>query len=209
MFIRAAVWLRIGKLSFMQSVEKVPFLTRIFFATFYTVLRYGHYFSKFGKNTWFQGLPEFDPSFSGRLFVDVSDNVFFSPRIRLSGSGILRIGCNTSINYDTLFQMTCDITIGENVMIADGVIFRTADHAHADTNIPMKDQGRIDGTITVEDNVWIAGNVTVLRGVTIGHNSIIGAGAVVTRSIPPFSLAAGVPAKIIRSRVGPARRKKR
>ena len=52
--------------------------------------------------------------------------------------------------------------------------------------------------ITIEDNVWLASGVTVCQGVTIGHDSVIGAGAVVTRSIPPRSLAVGNPARVIR-----------
>ena len=62
-------------------------------------------------------------------------------------------------------------------------------------NLPENDQ-----PVVVEDDVWIGAGVIVLKGVTIGSGSIVAAGAVVTKSIPPFSIAAGVPAKVIRQR---------
>jgi galactoside O-acetyltransferase len=65
---------------------------------------------------------------------------------------------------------------------------------------PIRLQGHDAGTIVIEDNVWLAANVTVVGGVRIGRGSVIAAGAVVTSDIEPYSIAGGVPARLIRRR---------
>ncbi len=92
------------------------------------------------------------------------------------------------------------ITIGNGVRIAPHVMIFAANHNFDDTNIPIFKQGVTSAPITIEDDVWIAGKVMITAGVHIGHGSIIGAGAVVTKDIPPWSVAVGVPAKVIKTR---------
>ena len=58
-----------------------------------------------------------------------------------------------------------------------------------------------DLPVVIEDDVWCGANVTILKGVTIGHGSIVAAGAVVTKSFPPYSIIGGVPAKLIKKRL--------
>ena len=65
---------------------------------------------------------------------------------------------------------------------------------------PINEQGHSPGVILIEEDVWLGSHVTVLPNVTIGKSSIIGSGSVVTKDIPPFSIAAGVPAKVIKNR---------
>ncbi|CAH0218704.1 Galactoside O-acetyltransferase [Rahnella aquatilis] len=88
------------------------------------------------------------------------------------------------------------MTIGNNVMIAPNVTLATAGH-------PIDPDIRITGQqfslpIVIEDNVWLGTGVIVNPGVTIGRNSVIGAGSVVTKSIPPDVVAAGVPCRVLR-----------
>lgn len=92
------------------------------------------------------------------------------------------------------------ITIGNQVHIAPHVMMFAASHKFADTDIPICKQGVEAAPITIEDDVWVAGNVVITAGVRIGHGSVIGAGAVVTKDIPPWSVAVGVPARVIRTR---------
>ena len=93
------------------------------------------------------------------------------------------------------------IVIGNNVMIGSGVLI--TDHQHgtlADSDIPVADRELVSkGAVVIEDNVWIGEHVCILSGVSIGEGSIIGANAVVTKSIPAHSLAVGVPATVIES----------
>jgi acetyltransferase-like isoleucine patch superfamily enzyme len=92
------------------------------------------------------------------------------------------------------------IRIGNNVMISPRVSLYAENHVIAGINIPMKEQGVIQKGIVIEDDCWIAANSIILDGVTVGRGSVVAAGAVVTRDVPPYSVVAGVPATIIKSR---------
>ncbi|MNG32136.1 Virginiamycin A acetyltransferase [compost metagenome] len=73
-------------------------------------------------------------------------------------------------------------------------------HVFSDKTKPIKEQGIYRQGITIEDDCWIGSNVTILDGVTIGTGSVVAAGAVVTKDVPPYSVVGGVPAKIIKER---------
>jgi acetyltransferase-like isoleucine patch superfamily enzyme len=165
-------------------------------------MRYGHFFERIGEDTVFIGVPLFDPGFTAPLVVSLGDNVTFYPGVSIRGCGKLTIGNRSSINSEVIFGLTCDLTIGQNVLVADRVSFRTADHEFADLNKPIVDQGERRGEIVIEDDVWLGANVTVLRGVRIGRGAIVGANAVVTRDVADYSVVVGVPAKMIRDRRG-------
>ena len=86
-------------------------------------------------------------------------------------------------------------------MIAPRCAFTPYQHGFADTQRPMREQPLTsNGDIVIEDDVWLGLNVCVMDGVTIGTGAIIGAGAVVTKDIPPFAIAGGVPARVLRDR---------
>lgn len=123
--------------------------------------------------------------------VNIEKGARFSPAVSLGDySGI---GVNASIHG------TCDI--GNYVMMGENCTIITRNHSHSRTDIPMMYQGfEEEQPVYIEDDVWIGDRVTILPGVRIGKGSIIGAGAVVTRDIPPFSIAAGVPAKVLKTR---------
>lgn len=92
------------------------------------------------------------------------------------------------------------ITIGNGVRIAPLVMIFARNHNFADTDIPIYQQGITASPIIIEDDVWVAGKVMITAGVRIGRGSVIGAGAVVTKDIPPWSVAVGVPAQVIKTR---------
>lgn len=106
------------------------------------------------------------------------------------------VGDNFFMNVNGKLMDSGKITIGNNVFIAPNVCIITEEHA-------MDVAQRLEGLeythpVTIGDNVWICTGAIVLPGVTIGANSIIGAGSVVTKDIPPNCLAAGNPCKVIR-----------
>lgn len=112
-------------------------------------------------------------------------------------------GYNTTLGDNVFLNVNCKlmdsgkITIGNNVFIAPNVCLITEEHS-------MDVKERIAGfeythPVTIEDNVWLCTGVMVLPGVKIGKNSVIGAGSVVTKDIPPNSLAVGTPCRVIRT----------
>ena len=117
------------------------------------------------------------------------------------------IGNNCSIGPNNQFNtLIANIKIGNYVMTGPDVLFLTGNHT---TNIVGKYMINISNTeknviddqdIIVEDDVWIGARAIILKGVTIGKGSVVGAGAVVTKTIPPYSIVGGVPAKILRRR---------
>ncbi len=110
------------------------------------------------------------------------------------------IGDGSGIGKDC--ELHGEVHIGSNVMMAPECIFYTRNHETSNLNIPMCRQGEAEPkAIYVGDDVWLGRRVMVMPGVHIGNHSIIAAGAVVTKDVPPFSIVGGVPAKVIGSRL--------
>lgn len=115
------------------------------------------------------------------------------------GDGDLRIGDHVSANANVYINACSggQITIGDHVLIGPNVVLRASDHVTTDGSRPIRLQGHVPGRITIGDDVWLSANVTVVGGVTIGRGAVVGANAVVTRDVPPFTIVGGVPAKPI------------
>jgi maltose O-acetyltransferase len=114
----------------------------------------------------------------------------------------IEIGDNSGIGVNAELNTKGGIFIGNNVMMGPDVVIITQNHVHNDLTKPMLEQGFKLAPVIIEDDVWIGIRVIILAGVRIGRSSIIGAGAVVTKDIPPFSIAGGNPAKVIKKREG-------
>lgn len=90
------------------------------------------------------------------------------------------------------------ISIGDKVLIGSSVHMYVSNHNYEDKDKPIYDQGHSESQgIVIKKGAWVGANVTILPGVCIGENSVVGAGSVVTKSIPDFSTAVGNPAKLI------------
>lgn len=109
--------------------------------------------------------------------------------------------CNL-VGYGDAGDARGPIIIGNHVRIASHTVMIATNHRFDDPSKPIHGQGMNPGPIVIEDDVWIGARVNVLAGVTIGRGCVIGAGAVVTKDIPPLSIAVGVPAKVIGRRGG-------
>ena len=90
------------------------------------------------------------------------------------------------------------VDIGNHVNLAQGITVTALNHNFSDTNKRIDEQGVSTNPVTIEDDVWIGANAVILPGVTIGEHSVVAAGAVVTKDVPPHSLVAGGPAKVIK-----------
>ena len=100
---------------------------------------------------------------------------------------------------ETVIEMPISILIEDDVMMGSGVQIHVNNHRFDDPNIPLIDQGYYpDEQVVLKKGCWIGANSIILPGVTIGENSVIGAGSIVTKSIPDRVVAVGNPAKIIK-----------
>jgi len=113
----------------------------------------------------------------------------------------IEIGDDCFIGTHTHLNIQNGVRIGNHCMIAAGCRMVDNEHGFNDSEIPMHQQPTFSAPIVLEDNVWIGANAVILKGVHIGTGSIIGAGAVVNRPVPPMEIWAGVPARKIRDRI--------
>lgn len=90
------------------------------------------------------------------------------------------------------------VTIGSHVNLAQNITVTGLNHNFEDINIPIDEQGVSTSQVIIEDDVWIGANAVILPGVTIGKHSVVAAGSVVSQSIPPYSVCAGIPARVIK-----------
>jgi len=134
-----------------------------------------------------------------RILDECGDNPWIDSRVWLGDGCKRKIGNNSGIGGNTTIGK--NTFIGNDVMIGQDVIIITRNHEFKDISIPMSRQGFKDyEPVIIEDDVWIGARVIVLPGVRIGKGAIVGAGAVVTEDVEPYSIVAGVPAKVIGSR---------
>ncbi len=140
--------------------------------------------------------------------IQNSGEMIIRDRVRISSTlsttqlaatenGLLEIGESTFINHGTLICATQLVRIGAHCSIGPGSIIMDSDFHRLEPE--RRDEPAESRPIVLEDNVWLGARVIVLRGVTIGSGSVIGAGSVVTRDVPPRSVAAGLPARIVRT----------
>jgi acetyltransferase-like isoleucine patch superfamily enzyme len=138
----------------------------------------------------------------GRLIIGARSSV--APGAVIQGQ--VTIGADSSVQTSTIlvgYGEAGSITIGNGVRIAPQVMMIAANHVFADVETPIHTQGMDPAPIVIEDDVWLAGKVMVTAGVRIGRGCVVGAGAVVTKDLPPWSVAVGIPARVIRSRKDP------
>lgn len=114
-----------------------------------------------------------------------------------NGVGDVFIGNDTLIGMGNV--IIGPVTIGNDVIFAQNIVASGLNHEYRETTIPIHRQNVTTARITVEDECWIAANVVLTAGVTIGRHSVVAAGSVVTKDIPPYTIAAGNPAKPIKA----------
>jgi len=152
-------------------------------------------FKSIGEKTTFERLVEIrrPDLISLGHHVEFYQGVFVNP----CGTWIT-IGNNTHFApYGVLYG---PLTIGNNVAVAAHVVFASVGHGYDRIDTPMVEQKVNKKEIIVEDDVWIGANAVIIGGVRIGAHSIVGAGAVVTHDVEPYSVVGGTPARLIRKR---------
>lgn len=110
--------------------------------------------------------------------------------------GNVHIGNETMIGIGS--TVIGPVSIGNNVMLAQHVVLSGLNHGYEDVSLPPSKQPVSVKKITVEDNVWIGANAVITAGITVGKHAVVGAGSIVTKDVPPYSIVVGNPAKIIK-----------
>jgi acetyltransferase-like isoleucine patch superfamily enzyme len=180
-------------------------------------------FARIGKTVYIQEGVEF----IGASCIEIGNGVYIFKGVRIDGKGhennriildnavaiernttigclnnsYIEIGEETFIGPDVCIAGPGNIKIGKRCLIAAHTGIFANNHNFTDPTKPIKYQGISCKGIIIENDCWLGHKVTVLDGVTIGEGCVIGAGAVVTKDIPPYSIAVGVPARVIKSRI--------
>lgn len=141
-------------------------------------------------------------------FAGYGENFDFDPDGTYSYETIT-VGDNVTLGVKpTLLATRSTIHIGNNVMFGPGVTVRGGNHRFDVVGVPInavtEDMKRPEDDlgVVIEDDVWVGGGATILAGVTVGRGSVIGGAAVVTKDVPPYSIAVGNPARVVKQRFG-------
>jgi acetyltransferase-like isoleucine patch superfamily enzyme len=136
----------------------------------------------------------------GRL--QIGANTLLEPHVWLTapGSARITIGSGTFLNVGVMVAALDLVEIGDHCMFANGCFVTDSSHRFDDPKLPVPWQGFDSrGPTRVGDNVWCGVGVVITSGVTVGERAVIGANSVVTSDIPAFSVAAGAPARVLRT----------
>jgi acetyltransferase-like isoleucine patch superfamily enzyme len=165
------------------------------------IIKQGHMI-RLGENVFIERGSILSVDCKGKSFIDIGENTYlYSNCIIKTSHGWIKIGNDCTVNEFAILHGDGGLEIGNDVRIAAQVRITAMNHIYEDPKISIRLQGIRANGIKIEDDVWLGIGSTVLDGVTIGKGSVIGAGAVVTKDIPPYSIAVGVPAKVIKKRL--------
>ena len=150
--------------------------------------------NRFHPLVWIVGEPE------------IGENVYIGGFSEVNAVGArVRIGAGTFLNMGVMVAAQELVEIGDHCMLANGCFVSDASHRYDDPSRPITWQGfESKGPTRIGENCWLGANVVVTSGVTIGRRCVIGANSVVTTDLPPHSIAAGAPAKVLRTIEYPA-----
>ena len=145
-------------------------------------------------NGTYRTMPEIRHLFSKLTGQEIDEEFGLFPPFYTDYGRNIKLGKHVFINSGCCFQDQGGIEIGDNVLIGHQTVIATLNH---DLN-PEKRGDMLPAPVKIGNNVWIGSHSTILAGVSIGDNAVIAAGAVVTKDVPPNTVAAGVPARIIK-----------
>lgn len=138
-----------------------------------------------------------------RATIIIDERTAVNPYAIVKTDGSIRIGKRVWIAQNCMVDGP-DIEIGDDCILAPYVHIIAGNHGFEDAKRPINEQGVVSKPVRIGRDCWIGSRAIVLGGVVIGEGSVVGAGAVVTKDIPPYSIAIGVPAKVVGSRQNPS-----
>lgn len=146
-----------------------------------------------GSNVFFQTTKK-------AIFVGKNSRLGKNTRVSAGFNGKIQIGSNVLLDDGCIVMAQNKIIIGNNTWIAAYCFVTDFNHKYDQKNININSQGYVTKPVIIEEDVWIGTHCVILPGVTIGKGSVIGAGSIVTKSIKPYSIAVGNPARVIKER---------
>jgi len=152
-----------------------------------------------GDNVEINALSKFGVSIGDNVSILKGTIIECTGVIRELGEGLI-IGNNVGIAQNCFIQVRGNVVIGNNVIFGPNVSIFSENHNFSNPELPVSMQGVSRKGVTVEDGVWIGTRAVILDGVNIGKNSIVAAGSIVTKDVPPYTIVGGIPAKIIKNR---------
>jgi len=133
--------------------------------------------------------------------IVIGDNTRIMPYAKIIPQQVfVKIGENCGVQYSCLLYGVGGLVIGNDVRIAASTMIIPMNHIYSDPVVPIWKQGETANGTTIGNDVWIGSNSKILDGVVIGDGCVIGAGSVVTKDLSPYSVALGIPARIIKKR---------
>lgn len=132
-------------------------------------------------------------SYGKGSMIDYHTYIRYMSKVQIGSRTTINRGCRLLGSYH---YKNVKIIIGDHVAIAPEVCILAAGHDHTKRSLP-----NTAGSVAIGNDVWVGARSIILQGVTIGDGAVIAAGSVVTRDIPPYSIAAGVPARVIKERL--------
>jgi acetyltransferase-like isoleucine patch superfamily enzyme len=155
---------------------------------------------KVGKNVKFYGGVRIVGNSPGAIGIGDDVRILRGVTISTTSTGKITIGNRVHIGEGTVIFSGLSIKIGNDVIIGPQNVIVDSDHRYQDLSIPMNRQPLSFKEVSIGEDVWIASHCVVTKGVTIHKGAVIGAGGVVNKDIPPYSIAVGVPARVIKKR---------
>ena len=135
----------------------------------------------------------------GRIVIGNDVSIDSGARLAVANDATMRVGNRSGIGPYNFLNAFDDLSIGEDVMFGPHVVINCADHG-IELGTPMRLQRGTYGPVVIGDDCWLGAMVVVNKGVSIGRGAVVGAGSVVTRDIPEYTVAVGAPARVIRER---------
>lgn len=156
---------------------------------------------KVGKNVKFYGGVRIVSNSKGSINIGNDVRILRSVTISTGINGKIYIGNRTHIGESTIIYSELGIYIGNDVIIGPQNIIVDCDHNYNKSiDFPINKQGLNKKEVFIEDDVWISSHCVITKGIRIGKGSVIGAGSIVNKEIPSFSVAVGIPARVIKKR---------
>lgn len=155
-----------------------------------------HHFDRFGTHVAMGARVRF----FGPVRVFIGSHSALFDDVILSGVGEVHIGDRSTIGHNSVLVSRERIQIGNDCMLAAFCYVLDVDHEFADPDVPIPRQGLRVKPVIVGNDVWVGAGSFILRGVTIGDGAVVAANSVVTEDVPPYTVVAGSPARVIKAR---------